>query len=76
MCSSLALPWSFGKALDHVRDTRGRARGRSEDMSRFLNELRARPELNDLDDKQSMALAASETRAVRRERGAMGRGCT
>ncbi|HXN37427.1 MAG TPA: hypothetical protein VN892_05275 [Solirubrobacteraceae bacterium] len=45
-------------------------------MSRFLNELRARPELNDLDDKQSMALAASETRAVRRERGAMGRGCT
>jgi hypothetical protein len=38
-------------------------------------DLRARPEVNDLDDEQSMALAISETRAVRREHGAVGRGC-
>jgi hypothetical protein len=46
------------------------------DMARLLDELRARPELNDLDDEQSMALALSETRAVKQVRGAMGLGRT
>jgi hypothetical protein len=39
-----------------------------EDMRRLMAELSARPELNDLDDEQSVALAVSETRVVRRER--------
>lgn len=41
-----------------------------EDLRRLLQELRARPELSDLDDEQSMALAVRETRAMRRERAA------
>jgi hypothetical protein len=50
--------------------------GAREDMSRLLDELRAGPELNDLDDEQSMGLVVMETRAVRRERDAQARGCT
>jgi hypothetical protein len=52
----------------------GRAEAAREDMRRLLDELRARPELNDLDDEQTMALAVSETRAARRERAAKRRG--
>jgi hypothetical protein len=52
----------------------GRGEAAREDMRRLLDELRARPELNDLNDEQSMALAVSETRAVRRERAARSRG--
>jgi hypothetical protein len=54
----------------------GRGDAAREDMRQLLDELRARPELNDLDDEQSMALAVSETRAVRRERAAKDRGRT
>jgi hypothetical protein len=43
-------------------------------MRKLLEELRARPQLNDLDDEQSMELAVSETRAVRRKRAAKSRG--
>jgi hypothetical protein len=46
----------------------GRGEAAREDMRKLLDELRARPELNDLDDEQSMALAVRETRAVRRTR--------
>jgi hypothetical protein len=45
-------------------------------MRRLLDELRARPELKDFDDEQTMALAVSETRATRRERAAKRRGST
>jgi hypothetical protein len=58
--------------ITHEMDEDVRAVAR-EDMSLLLDELRARPELNELDDEQSMALAVSETRTVRRERGAKGR---
>ena len=44
----------------------GRGEAAREDMRRLLDELRARPELSDLDDEQSIALAVRETRAVRR----------
>jgi hypothetical protein len=54
----------------------GRGEAAREDMRRLLDELRARPELNDLDDEQTMALAVSETRAARRERAAKRRGST
>jgi hypothetical protein len=46
----------------------GRGEAAREDLRKLLEELRARPELNDLDDEQSMAQAVEETRAVRRER--------
>lgn len=46
----------------------GRGEAAREDLRKLLEELRARPELGDLDDKASMALAVQETRAVRRER--------
>lgn len=52
----------------------GRADAAREDMRRLLDELRARPELDDLDDEQSMALAVRETRAVRRSRAKKPRG--
>jgi hypothetical protein len=52
----------------------GRGEAAREDMRRLLDELRARPELSDLDDEQSMALAVGETKAVRRERAAKRRG--
>jgi hypothetical protein len=52
----------------------GRGEAAREDMRKLLNELRARPQLNDLDDEQSMDLAVSETRAVRRKRAAKSRG--
>jgi hypothetical protein len=52
----------------------GRADAAREDMRRLLDELRARPELNDLNDEQAMALAVSETRAVRRSRAKRPRG--
>jgi hypothetical protein len=52
----------------------GRGEAAREDMRRLLDELRARPELNDLGDEQSMALAVRETRAVRRARVAKRRG--
>ncbi|HSZ13284.1 MAG TPA: hypothetical protein VK790_04540 [Solirubrobacteraceae bacterium] len=52
----------------------GRGETAREDMRRLLEELRNRPELNDLDDEQTMALAVSETRAVRRQRVAKRRG--
>jgi hypothetical protein len=48
----------------------GRGEAAREDLRRLLEELRTRPELGDLDDKQAMALAVEETRAVRRERAA------
>lgn len=48
----------------------GRGEAAREDMRRLLDELRARPELSDLDDEQSMAAAVRETRAVRRARTA------
>ena len=48
----------------------GRGEVDREDLRRLLEELRARPELGDLDDKQAMKLAVEETRAVRRERAA------
>jgi hypothetical protein len=46
----------------------GRGEAAREDMRKLLDELRARPELSDLDDEQSIALAVRETREVRRER--------
>jgi hypothetical protein len=52
----------------------GRGEAAREDLRRLLGELRGRPELNDLDDEQTMALAVSETRAARRERAAKRRG--
>jgi hypothetical protein len=52
----------------------GRADAAREDMRRLLDELRARPGLNDLDDEQSMALAVSETRTVRQNRTKKPRG--
>lgn len=52
----------------------GRGDAAREDLRRLLDELRARPELTDLGDEQSMALAVKETRAVRRERAARRRG--
>jgi hypothetical protein len=52
----------------------GRGEAAREDMRKLLDELRTRPELNDLDDEQAMALAVGETRAVRRERAAKRRG--
>lgn len=48
----------------------GRGEAAREDMRRLLDELRARPELSDLDDEQSMTAAVRETRAVRRARTA------
>lgn len=45
-----------------------------EDMRGLLDELRGRPGLNDLDDEQSMALAVSEARTVRRGRAVRSRG--
>jgi hypothetical protein len=48
----------------------GRGEAAREDMRKLLDELRARPELSDLDDEQSMKLAVRETRAVRQERSA------
>jgi hypothetical protein len=42
----------------------GHGEAAREDLRRLLDELRARPELDDLDDEQSLALAARETRAV------------
>lgn len=52
----------------------GRGEAAREDMRRLLDELRARPGLDDLDDERSMALAVSEVRAARRERAAKSRG--
>jgi hypothetical protein len=52
----------------------GRGDAAREDMRRLLEELRARPELGDLDDEQSMELAVRETRAARRTRATRGRG--
>jgi hypothetical protein len=52
----------------------GRGEAAREDLRKLLEELRARPDLDDLDDEQSMALAVEETRAVRRARGARRRG--
>lgn len=46
----------------------GRGEAAREDMRRLLDELQARPEIGDLDDEQSIALAVRETRAVRRAR--------
>jgi hypothetical protein len=43
----------------------GRGDAAREDLRRLLEELRARPELGDLDDEQSMELAVRETRAAR-----------
>jgi hypothetical protein len=54
----------------------GRGEAAREDMRKLLDELRARPQLNDLSDEQSMELAVSETRAARRERAAKSRGRT
>ncbi|MFZ2050128.1 MAG: hypothetical protein WAU69_04245 [Solirubrobacteraceae bacterium] len=48
----------------------GRGEAASENMRRLLDELRARPELGDLDDEESIALAVRETRAVRQARAA------
>lgn len=48
----------------------GRGEAARDDMRRLLEELRARPELRDLDDRRSLELAVSETRAARRERAA------
>ncbi|MGA2471836.1 MAG: hypothetical protein ABSG64_14240 [Solirubrobacteraceae bacterium] len=47
----------------------GRGEAAREDLRQLLDELRARPELNDLDDNESLELAVSETRAARRVRG-------
>jgi hypothetical protein len=52
----------------------GRGEAAREDLRRLLEDLRARPELDDLDDEQAMALAVRETRAVRQERAARRRG--
>lgn len=52
----------------------GRGEAAREDLRRLLDELRARPELDDLHDEQAMELAVSETRAVRRERAVKRRG--
>lgn len=52
----------------------GRGEAAREDLRKLLEELRVRPELDDLDDEQSMALAVEETRAVRRARSASRRG--
>jgi hypothetical protein len=54
----------------------GRGEAARQDMRKLLSELRARPRLNDLDDEQSMDLAVSETRAVRRKRAAKSQGPT
>ncbi len=52
----------------------GRGEAAREGLRKLLEELRARPELDDLDDEQSMALAVEETRAVRHARAASRRG--
>jgi hypothetical protein len=57
----------YNRANDIDENEGGRRDVAREDMVRLLEDLRARPELNDLDDEQSMALAVSETRAARRE---------
>lgn len=46
----------------------GRAEAARNDLRSLLDDLRQRPELNDLDDEASMALAVKEVRAVRKER--------
>ncbi|HTZ87806.1 MAG TPA: hypothetical protein VMB05_14160 [Solirubrobacteraceae bacterium] len=48
----------------------GRGEAAREDLRNLLDELRARPELNDLDDEQSMALAVKESRETRKARSA------
>ena len=48
----------------------GRGEAAREDLRSLLDELRARPELDDLDDEQSMVLAVKETRATRKARSA------
>lgn len=46
----------------------GRAEAARADLGLLLDDLRQRPELNDLDDEASMALAIEEVSAVRKER--------
>jgi Arc/MetJ family transcription regulator len=46
----------------------GRGEAAREDLRRLLDELRARPELSDLSDKDSLELAVLETRSVRQAR--------
>ncbi len=46
----------------------GRAEAARADLRSLLNELRQRPELNDLDDKASLAIAVEEVKAARKER--------
>jgi hypothetical protein len=46
----------------------GRGEAAREDMRKLLAELRARPELSDLDDVQSIARAVRETRAATKRR--------
>ena len=46
----------------------GRAEAARADLRSLLDDLRQRPELDDLDDEASMALAVEEVRAVRKER--------
>lgn len=64
---------ALAKACGYVVEE-GRGEAAREDLRRLLEELRARPELGDLDDEQAMALAVKETRAVRHERAARRRG--
>jgi len=46
----------------------GRGEAAREDLRQLLDELRARPELGDLSDSESLELAVRETRAVRKAR--------
>jgi hypothetical protein len=47
---------------------KGRAEAARDDLRSLLDDLRQRPDLDDLDDEGSMALAVEEVRAVRKER--------
>lgn len=46
----------------------GRAEAARNDLRSLLDDLRTRPDLNDLDDESSMALAVKEVKAARKER--------
>jgi hypothetical protein len=54
----------------------GRGDAAREDLRKLLDTLRARPELNDLDDASSLELAVDETRAMRKARPARKQGRT
>jgi hypothetical protein len=48
----------------------GRGEAARDDMRKLLEELRQRPDLNDLSDEETTKLAAQEVKAMRQERAA------